>query len=149
MKKQVELLELMKLYKGQCWPIWKDMNSWEFNWGVAHKIWDPCLGNSKEVSVCILLRKICVVKGCYFVLFNAWVHRWFEESICERFSLGVQKIWNPCLGNSKEVRWLGILYLLCLNSEWIVGSAFVGWWSRTWCHARPRWPIERIQRDLI
>lgn len=139
----------MKLYKGQCWQIWKDINSWEFNRGVAHKIWDPCLGNSREVGVYIISRKICVVRGWYFILFNAWVHHWCGESICERCSLGVQKIWNPYLENFKEVKWLRILYLLYLNFEWIVGSAFVGLWPKIWCHVRPRWPIQKVQRYLI
>ncbi len=44
MHKDVEMLELMKLPKGQCWPVREDTSLWGLYFGVFQKVETHLLG---------------------------------------------------------------------------------------------------------
>jgi hypothetical protein len=68
-----KMLELMKLPRGQYWPVWEDTNLCGFCFGTFRS-WNHLLGTLEKLVSASYKGGFCVVMGCIFLL-SEWIGR--------------------------------------------------------------------------
>jgi hypothetical protein len=119
------MLELMKLPRGQIWPVWEDSSLWGLHFQSFRKL-KLSPGNSREVSVKILQSWGLFCGGIQFLFI--WGSWW--EKLLQNFGWAVyQKAETLILGTPRSWYSLGchLFFVTFLHKLWENFYGFVLW----------------------
>jgi hypothetical protein len=148
MHKDVEMLELLKLPRGQCWPVWEDTSLWGFYLVTFRKLkpvsWE--LWKSQYQNRAKRVRCCCGI--CFLIV--TCMSELLRKAYVE-FQLGSHpEIWYPNFGNSKEFVVVGEYnpFFVTFLSE-LLGKVLWGCCYGSYFCVRPKWPTKKVWKMLI